>query len=383
MDVTDLLQLMLHEISSNGQRGKRQLIRFYNPQLYERCCKALYDLQKRHPELRSVHTVPLIRAWICPVPAGLNRQLALYQSEFVVEDDIQVTMHAASQKPVAWERGIPWGVRHIKAPQAWSTTTGHHVYIGVIDTGADYRHPDLRNSLMRGVNLVHRGLPPYDDNGHGTHIAGTIAAANQMYGIIGVAPRALIHPVKAFDENGSAYVSDIIQGIDWCVRHGMNIINMSFGMKTRSKSLLNAVMNAYNAGVTIVASSGNDAKRKTIDYPARYQQTISVGATDRVRKIANFSNRGRFVDIYAPGEKIVSAWLKGKYHEMSGTSMATSHVSGAIALLLAMKPGLKPGEIKTLLRHSANPTRGPRGKGCTSRGAGEVDVVRLLKEVER
>ena len=159
--------------------------------------------------------------------------------------------------------------------------------------------------------------------------------------MIGVAPRSVVYPVKAFDHNGSAFVSDIILAIDWCVRAEIDIINMSFGMQTRSRTLLDIVGKANQAGVLIVASSGNDGKRRTADYPARYPQTISVGATDRSRRIPSFSNRGQFVDIYAPGDKIVSAWLQGKYHEMSGTSMATSHVSGAIALLLAQRPDLK------------------------------------------
>ena len=140
------------------------------------------------------------------------------------------------------EKGIPWGVQEIKAPQAWSSTTGHRIKVGVIDTGVDFNHPDLKHSLARGINLLNRGTLPHDDNGHGTHIAGTIAAANQLHGMIGVAPRATIYPVKAFDHNGSAFVSDIILGIEWCVRNRMDVINMSFGMKTRSKSLLNAVI---------------------------------------------------------------------------------------------------------------------------------------------
>lgn len=380
MDTTGLLQLLFQGLGSDTSRGRQLLIRFHSHELYEQFSLALHSFESSRPELKKIRALPLVHTWVYPASSdfALNRLLDAY--DITIEEDAPLTMHAVSKRSVTWERGVPWGVRHIKAPQAWGTTTGQRVHVGVIDTGVDFHHPDLHHSLMRGINLIHRGLPPYDDNGHGTHIAGTIAAANQIYGIIGVAPRAVIHPVKAFDENGSAFVSDIIQGIDWCVRHGMKIINMSFGMKTRSKSLLNAVTNAYHAGVTIVASSGNDAKHKSVDYPARYLQTISVGAIDRTRKIAPFSNRGRYVDIYAPGDKIVSAWLKGKYHEMSGTSMATSHVSGAIALLLAMKPGLKPADIKSLLRRSSNPIR---SRSSGSRSMGEIDVMRLLKEAER
>jgi len=150
-------------------------------------------------------------------------------------------------------------------------------------------------------------------------------------------------------------------------------------MKTRSKTLLDIVNKAYLSGISIVASSGNDGKRRNIDYPAKYPQTISVGATDRQRRIASFSNRGEFIDIYAPGDKIISSWTHGKYHEMSGTSMATSHVSGAIALLLAQNPDLQPAEIKALLLQTATPLRTKKGQRRSSEGL-EVNALRLLKE---
>lgn len=253
------------------------------------------------------------------------------------------------------------GVKAIHAPQAWSKSTGVHVKIGVIDTGADYRHPDLKHSLASGVNLLHRGMLPLDDNGHGTHIAGTLAAAGGTRGMMGVAPRALVYPVKAFDHSGSAYVSDIVLGIDWCVQNKIDIINMSFGMKTRSKALHDVVIKAYRAGIAIIASSGNDGKRGG-DYPARYPETIAVGALDRRHRVAAFSNRGPYIDVYGPGESVPSCWLREGYKEMSGTSMATSHVTGAAALLLALRPSLTPRELKLLLRRTALPVRLRKGQ---------------------
>ncbi|UUZ97628.1 S8 family peptidase [Paenibacillus sp. P25] len=230
---------------------------------------------------------------------------------------------------------------------------GDRIRIGVIDTGADYSHPDLRHCLSKGINVLSRQMLPLDDNGHGTHIAGTIAASARQNGIIGVAPQAIIHPVKAFDHQGGAFVSDIISGIDWCVQNGVDIINMSFGMKTYSKALEEAVLNAYRQGIIVVASSGNEGKQAEVDYPARFRQVIAVGATTRKGRIAPFSNVGKQIDIYAPGEKIYSTWLRGQYHELSGTSMATSHVSGVIALMLARKPDLRPRQVKLLLSKHA------------------------------
>ncbi|WP_274648508.1 S8 family peptidase [Paenibacillus humicola] len=377
MDKTAIHRLLRSALTEPSGGAKRRIVRFQQISDYRRFLKEWNDTRLSSPQADAVRHLPMIGGFSLPASEWLRETKA--PEGIWIEEDFSTRVHGTVVKPAARERGVSWGVQQIKAPQAWSKTTGHRIKIGVIDTGVDYSHPDLKHSLGRGINLLNRGMLPYDDNGHGTHIAGTIAAANQLHGMIGVAPRATVYPVKAFDHNGSAYVSDIILGIDWCVRNRMDIINMSFGMKTKSKSLLNAVIAAYNAGVIIVASSGNDGKRKSVDYPARYPQTISVGATNRLRRAASFSNRGAYIDIYAPGEKILSAWLRGKYNEMSGTSMATSHVSGAIALLLAYRPGLSPAEIKAVLKRSMQPLRGVK----TTRGTGELDIIRMLQAADR
>ncbi|UVI30547.1 S8 family peptidase [Paenibacillus spongiae] len=380
MDRTAILRWLHSAMTSSGHGTKRRIVRFRQQSDYRRFLEIWSDMAPPPATPPIIRHLPLIEAFSIPVSLDLPDFAPLLGEGAQVEEDTSICVHNTVLKPAARDKGIPWGVQQIKAPQAWSATTGHRIKIGVIDTGVDYNHPDLRQSLGRGINLLNRSALPYDNNGHGTHIAGTIAAANQMQGMIGVAPRATIFPVKAFDHNGSAFVSDIVMGIEWCVRNRMDIINMSFGMKTRSKSLLNAVNIAYNAGIIIIASSGNDAKRKSVDYPARYPQTVSVGATNKLRRIAQFSNRGSFIDIYAPGDKILSSWLRGKYHEMSGTSMATSHVSGAVALLLAYRPGLSPGEIKSILKRSMLPLRGLKK---SSRIIGELDVVRMLQAADR
>jgi subtilisin len=379
LDRTEIHRLLQSVLTEPACRAKRRIVRFQQQSDYWRFLEEWTDMEAplSSPQAGAVRHLPMISGFSLPMPG--NRSEPKLPGGVWIEDDPVVTVHATATKPAAKEKGIPWGVQQIKAPLAWSMTTGHRVKVGVIDTGVDFSHPDLRHSVARGINLLNRGMLPHDDNGHGTHIAGTIAAANQPSGMIGVAPRATIFPVKAFDHNGSAFVSDIILGIEWCVRNRMDIINMSFGMKTRSKSLLGAVTNAYNAGVIVVASSGNDGKRKSIDYPARYPQTVSVGATNKLRRAAAFSNRGAYIDIYAPGDKILSAWLRGKYNEMSGTSMATSHVSGAIALLLAYRPGLSPADIKAILKRSMLPLRGTKAP----RQTGELDVMRMLQAADR
>lgn len=377
MDAYGLLKWLRFSLDAGEAGGPRSILRFAYPGDYRQFLNALLTQKRSGGKLRGVRRLGLIRGISCPVaPQSLPR---FWGNRIRCEEDSVIQVHALSRGSSALDKGIPWGVRHIQAPDVWNRTTGHNIRVGVIDTGIDYDHPDLQHSVDRGINLIYRTLPPHDDNGHGTHIAGTIAAANRIRGMIGVAPRAVIHPVKAFDYNGTAFVSDIILGIDWCVRNRMDIVNMSFGMQTRSKSLLQAVVNADQAGVVVVASSGNDGRSSEIDYPARYGHTIAVGATNDQGRIAPFTNRSGLIDIYAPGDRIVSAWVGGKYREMSGTSMATSHVSGAVALLMSYKTGLDPAEIKAIVKQSGKPLRGAKAP----RSAGELNVVRMLNLADK
>jgi len=363
-------------------QGRRSIVRFLDRRDYGRFLER-FDASPdsgNGPETASgIRSLSFIQAVSCPSDA-----LVLPESphgEVIVEEDVPVSVQALPKGAIVNEKGIPWGVKHIQAPRAWSRTTGYRVKVGVIDTGVDYAHPDLRHSLERGINLLNRMSLPHDDNGHGTHISGTIAAANELEGMIGVAPRSTIYPVKAFDHNGTAYVSDIILGIEWCVRNQVDVVNMSFGMKTRSRSLYSAVNHAYRSGVLIVASSGNEGRVGEIDFPAGFPHSIAVGATNRSGRVAKFTNRSGLIDVYAPGDRIMSSWLRGKHREMSGTSMATSHVTGAIALLLAHKPGLSPEQIKAIVKQSAKPLR--YGKAPRTAGAGELNVARMMNAADR
>ncbi|WP_206438405.1 S8 family peptidase [Paenibacillus whitsoniae] len=357
MDVAAFL-LQLHKDAGRTEPSSRKhLIHFTSTADYYACKTELVRLKSELAGLSEVIPLDIVHAFSCTLhPAA---RLADFSGEMRLEADTRVTLSKTKAVKALPKRAriqssvrtgtIPWGVEQIGAPEIWSKSVGKNIRVGVIDTGIDYKHPDLKNSISHGINLLNRRVLPYDDNGHGTHIAGTIAATGRYSGIVGVAPRAIIHPVKAFDQHGSAYVSDIIAGIDWCVQNDLDIINMSFGMKTYNPTLEQAVMNAYYNGKVIVASSGNDGRKKSVDYPARFPQVVSVGALTRLGRIAPFSNRGKQIDIYAPGERVYSAWLGGKYHELSGTSMATAHVSGVIALMLALKK-MSPQQIKSALR---------------------------------
>jgi subtilisin len=360
VDIVNFLHHLHEEIELAQNYDNTHIIRFKTVQDYNTCKEHLKQLKTSLTHLSVIKELDLIHGFSCPLRSDITWLEDL--DSICIEEDLKVDLSVNLQPRrstgtpkthSSLEHFIPWGVDHIKAPLAWSKSVGSNVRVGVIDTGIDYTHPDLGHTISRGVNLLHRGLLPYDDNGHGTHISGIIAASSSYKGIMGVAPKAFIHPVKAFDYNGSAYVSDLIAGINWCVQQDLDIINMSFGMKTYHKLLEYAVLKAYQAGKIIVASSGNDGKKASVDYPARFTQVVSVGAATKMNKIAPFSNRGQRIDVYAPGERIYSAWLHGKYNELSGTSMATAHVSGVIALMLAIRPSLKPLQIKTILKRSS------------------------------
>lgn len=370
------------EIRSADSDGTRVLLRFRSKGHFRRCLGLIRKLTPSLPRLALLQPLHLIYSFSCVLSSPTSFEK--YKSRVSLErDEKPAAVHGITDATARSPSGgstnpwIPWGVKEIKAPSVWEKSTGASIKIGVIDTGIDYTHPDLRAVAGTGINLVQRNRPPVDDNGHGTHIAGTIAASSRTTGLLGVAPNATIHAVKAFDQNGTAFVSDIVYGIEWCVRNRMEIINMSFGMKTSSKALEDAVKAAYQAGTVVVASSGNEGRTSEIDFPARFPLTIAVGATNRHKKIASFSNRGTQVDIYAPGHKIVSTWLHGGYNELSGTSMATSHVSGVIALLLAAKPDLTPRMVReTLIRHSTSVTGKKR-----SLEVGEVNALQIAKSM--
>lgn len=373
MNYSGFLRHIHNDIVLNKNVNKKQIIRFTSKKEFKSCISQIKKLRSSLAKLTAIQPIHSINAICCSLRGGAKR--LKHSGILFIEEDIRIKVHHfPGMFPFYFQRGetldlptIPWGVQEIKAPLAWKKSEGKNIKIGIVDTGADFSHPDLRSSLAGGVNFIQRNRPAYDDNGHGTHIAGTIAADNKSSGILGVAPKSSIYAVKAFDKNGSAFVSDIILGIDWCVRHKMDIINMSFGMKNRSISLRDSIRSAHKAGVIVVASSGNDGEKSSIDYPARFTQTIAVGATKKNRQIASFSNQGKGINIYAPGDKIYSTWLNNGFSTISGTSMATSHVSGTIALLLSLKSGLTTNKIKALLKRTALPLKS-KTKNSTSTG---------------
>ncbi|MGL5693175.1 MAG: S8 family peptidase, partial [Peptostreptococcaceae bacterium] len=239
---------------------------------------------------------------------------------------------------------IPYGVSMINAPSFWKEGyTGKGVTIAIIDTGCDKTHPNLEGRIIEGRNFTS------DDNsnpnifndyqGHGTHVAGTIAAKKGSTGVVGVAPEANLIILKALDKTGGGKVEWIINAIDYAISKKVDIISMSLGASKSIPQLYDAIKRAVSKEILVVCAAGNEGDNANpntdeLAYPGGYNEVISVGAVDQNRSAAKFTNSNKEVDVVAPGVNILSTYPGGKYANLSGTSMATPHVSGALALLI-------------------------------------------------
>ncbi len=275
-------------------------------------------------------------------------------------------------------RTIPWGVARVDAPAAWSSGEGAGIKVAVIDTGIDCTHPDLQCDFSSGMNIVSPGADPMDDNEHGTHVSGTIAGRGEGGGVYGVAPQATLIPVKVLNAQGEGSLSDIIAGIDWAVKAGVDVINMSLGGAAQSPALKRAVEGALAHGVVVVCAAGNSGPAAdTVGYPAGYPGVIAVAAADRNDDAADFSSRGPQVAFIAPGVDITSTVPGGGYAKLSGTSMASPHVAGLAAL--ALERGARgPAGVRAAFKAAAASLCG--ANGCASadaQGHGLIDAARL------
>jgi subtilisin family serine protease len=258
------------------------------------------------------------------------------------------------------ELWIDWqdDMRLIGMPSAWQITTGStDVVVAVIDTGYEATHEDLeavpivsRRNIRTGTNKVTDGY------GHGTHVAGTIAAStNNGLGVASMAPGVTIMPVKVLDSNGYGYWSDFLDGVDWAVDHGADVINMSLGSSLSAQQVASwqpTFTAAWEAGTMVIAAAGNNNNNNPF-YPASFANVVSVAATTNGDVKASFSNFGPAIDVAAPGFEIASAFKNNTYYAMSGTSMATPHVAGLAALIRSQHPEFTLAEVETAIKATA------------------------------
>jgi subtilisin family serine protease len=263
------------------------------------------------------------------IPPSAFASLAQNPAIEFVESDRQFEMAKAET-----EYSESWALEDVGAePVHSSGYTGKGVKIAVLDTGIDYKHPELARNYKGGYDFINKDKDPMDDNGHGTHVAGILAAAKNGKGIVGAAPDAQIYAIKVSDAKGKGSFSGLVKGIDWAIEHDMDIVTMSITGKGGSKALAKAVDTAYNKhGLVLVAAVGNG--KGDVLYPAAYPQVIGVGSVNKDNALSSFSLTGSEVEFVAPGSGIKSTAIGGKYRLSSGTSMATPLVTGAIALLL-------------------------------------------------
>jgi len=274
------------------------------------------------------------------------------------------------------EEVLPWGVDEIDADLAWPNSTGVGVKVAAVDTGVDTDHPDLADNIAGGANIINPRKHYKDDNGHGTHVAGIIAAVNNEIGVIGVASEASLYGVKVLDRKGLGWLSDVIAGLEWCINNGINVVNMSLGLAADSPTFHAAIIAVNNAGIVQVAAAGNVGA--PVDYPAAYPETIGVAATDSSGNVVPWSNYGPEIDVAAPGAEIFSTYKGSTYDTLDGTSMATPHVAGTAALILENQPSYTPADILGVITSTADDLGFP----AVRQGAGLVDAEEAVLVTE-
>lgn len=279
------------------------------------------------------------------------------------------------------QQRIDWGLHAINAPFAWTITKGEDIRVAVLDTGIEYTHQDLEKNIASHVDFTNSRRGSMDVNGHGTHVAGIIAAKKNDFGVVGVAPESKIYSAKVLDSQGRGNFKWITQGIKWAIEKEVDLINLSLGGPSRPPEHLHqAIKEAVHKGIIIVAATGND--NGDICYPALYDECIAVSAVDQNLKRADFSNYGIQNEITAPGVDVLSTHINNSYVELSGTSMATPMIAGAAALYISKKK-LETGKRPTVKEThqallEATIDLGEEGRDIKY-GEGMINLVKLLK----
>lgn len=356
-----LVFLMIPLFISAEQGGGRKIVVF-SDSLNE---KAKDELVSKHGgvKFKDLSLINGSGVWL-PDKAS---EKALEEQPGVLRIDEDIEVFALDkgnnqQNPIVQAaQSLPWGIDRIDAELVWpSGNTANPVKVGIIDTGISKDHPDLALNIKGGINTINPAKSWNDDNGHGSHVAGIVAALNNTIGVVGAGPDIDLYAIKVLNRNGSGFLSDVIEGIQWATANGIKVANMSLGSASGNQSFHDAVIAAYSAGVTIVAAAGNNGG--AVNFPAAYPEVIAVSATDINNNLASFSSRGPEVDLAAPGVSIFSTYKGNSYATLSGTSMASPHVAGSVALVINSPIGIydsnlngqwDPSEVKQKLQDKA------------------------------
>ena len=278
-----------------------------------------------------------------------------------VEAPVRVTTQSSPGDPL---RPQLWGLDDVKVDAVHHCSTGAGITVAVIDSGVQADHPDLAGRVVAGPSILDLGTETpggggVDPDGHGTHVAGTVAAiTGNGIGVASVAPDATIHAIRVLDAQGSGWSTDVATGITRAVDAGVDVINLSLGSETRSGSIRTAVDHAWNNGVVVIAAAGNTPNCSNPCWPGAEPNAIAVAAHNSSRSTASFSVNGSWLDVSAPGVGIISTYplalLTGSgYASLNGTSMASPHVAGVAALMLATDPTLTPAQVRGALQRGA------------------------------
>lgn len=230
---------------------------------------------------------------------------------------------------------IGWGISAFNIPKVWQYSQGEGIITAIIDSGCDINHQDLADNLLEGINVINPKEPMTDECKHGTHLTGILCASNNKIGIVGVAPKSKVIPIKVLDESGTGEMKDVSRGIRYAIERKVDFILMSLGCLEPVASVRKAIKEADKAGIICFVSAGNLGKSEHLLYPANYPETISIGAIDKHLKRADFNNTGKNLDFLAPGVDILSTEPNNWYGIMSGSSMAAPFVVGLASLAKA------------------------------------------------
>ncbi len=295
------------------------------------------------------HDFTIINALSARLPLQAVEALSQNSKVSFIEPNYQLTI--LSQQ-------VPWGIDRVFGPEeypfaTWEYSIGQGIGVAVLDTGIDKKHDDLP-TLLGGVNFIDHTDWGVDDHGHGTHVAGTIAALDNDLGVVGLSPAVELYAVKVMDESGKGSYACLINGIEWVDQNNIPIMNMSLGGKSYSQALKDAVDAAYDNGVLLVAAAGNEGEgTDNVLYPARFESVIAVSSADSNNDLLSTSSRGPSVELIAPGVNILSTLPGNKLSYASGTSMAAPHVVGSAALIWSADSNLSNEEVRNLLRQTA------------------------------